>query len=135
MMGNWRRNVIRIAKWLPAASALIVAALLAGLGLHAIRDWHHHGEPGAGLFHLHFHVGHHDHETKAHDHRDRDRDPDPTNQQSKFYTVAMAAPHAAASAPETAQPVSSSLRASHSDNDVFVCQEPPTDAAPRAPPA
>jgi hypothetical protein len=62
-----------------------------GLGLHAARNWHHHGEVGTGFFHLHFHVGghHHEHSGEAPDSPD-DRN-DPPSHYSRFFTVAGAA--------------------------------------------
>lgn len=55
-----------------AAPALVIVVLtcFTGLGFHAAHDWHHHGELGAGFFHIHFHIGDHDH--GDHDHGDHD---------------------------------------------------------------
>ena len=39
----------------------LVALMAAGLGTHAVLDWHHHGEVGGGFFHLHVHFGEHRH--------------------------------------------------------------------------
>jgi len=64
-MGRLRRGsgggLQRLGPWLATVTALAVL----GLGSHAALDWHRHGTPGAGFFHLHVHFGEHDH---GHDH-------------------------------------------------------------------
>jgi hypothetical protein len=127
MLNRWRRSVIRIARWLPAAFAMTVAASLAGLGLHALHDWHHHGERGAGLFHLHFHVGHHHH----HD----DHDDDSEAPKSKFFTVAQVSPHSAPSAPSIAAPDRPCESVAPGGVAPELSHDPPTASSPRAPPA
>jgi len=54
------------------AVVFVILTCFTGLGFHAARDWHHHGELGAGFFHIHFHVG--DHEHNHHEHGDHDHD-------------------------------------------------------------
>ena len=70
-----------------------------GLGLHAARNWHHHGELSAGFFHLHQHIGGHDHDHAGAHHHDHggeapespDDRKDPPSHYSRFFSVAGAA--------------------------------------------
>lgn len=61
--------------------AAVTALAVLGLGSHAALDWHRHGSPGAGFFHLHVHFGEHDHGRDHHDgashHRGDRRTPEP----------------------------------------------------------
>jgi hypothetical protein len=62
--------VIRFSRLSGLVLGFAIVVCAGGLGLHAVRDWHRHGEFGAGFFHLHFHIGQHEH----HDHEDPERD-------------------------------------------------------------
>lgn len=69
-MRRLRRAVNRLLRAAGPGLLLAGAVCVVGLGLHAADDWHHHGEMGAGFFHLHFHVGNHDHPDLEHSRAD-----------------------------------------------------------------
>ena len=62
--------MVRSIRAATPALVIVVLTCFTGLGFHAARDWHRHGELGAGFFHIHFHVG--DHEHDHHGHGDQD---------------------------------------------------------------
>ena len=135
MMKRSCTSAIRTAWWLPVAAVMAVGVCVAALGLHSAEGWHHHGELGAGLFHLHFHVGHHHHGTGTHGHHHGDQDEAPTAPHEKYFSVAQAAPHAAPIAPETIVTDSPSRRVTKSNHEFVRQYELPADSNPRAPPA
>ena len=143
-MRRFRRIIIC---WLRTAGPglLTVGALCAaGFGLHAVEDWHRHGEMGAGFFHLHFHVGDHHHDDHEHagghhpetsDTRD-DHEPDTREQnESPVLTVAQGVPDPGPTAPDVTAP--EAVSDTTTDTQIVVAHnEGPSSAAnPRAPPA
>jgi hypothetical protein len=117
--------------------AIIVC--VGGLGLHAARDWHRHGELGAGFFHLHFHVGdhehdHHGHDHPAHDDHDHDTPTDRPGKRSAVLTVAHAIQNVASAAPTVASPESTPDRTPIESVDLPRPTKPSVFANPRAPP-
>ena len=65
-MRSLRRGFQRWVRRLGPLAVLVAAAVLLGFGSHAALDWHRHGSPGAGFFHLHAHAGDHHHDHVAH---------------------------------------------------------------------
>ena len=67
-MRRFRQAVYRLLTAAGPGLLLVGAVCAAGFALHAADGWHHHGEMGAGFFHLHFHIGDHDHPDLEHSH-------------------------------------------------------------------
>ncbi|HSN54898.1 MAG TPA: hypothetical protein VLT32_09505 [Candidatus Sulfomarinibacteraceae bacterium] len=65
-LGRLRLLVRRAGRRLGPMLVTVVAVAAAGLGLHGALDWHRHGEPGVGFFHLHVHFGDHEHPDHHH---------------------------------------------------------------------
>ncbi|MCW8984619.1 MAG: hypothetical protein OQK55_04705 [Thermoanaerobaculales bacterium] len=127
--------MIRCSRLAGPVLGVAVTVCVGGLGLHAARDWHRHGELGAGFFHLHFHVGEHGHEHPAdgdHDHED------PANakrQRSAVLTIAQAL-HNDASAASMVTPREPAPERTLIGRVILPrSNEGPSFANPRAPPA
>ena len=130
-----RRAVIRCFRLAGPVLALATAFCIGGFSLHAVRDWHRHGEFGAGFFHLHFHVGEHAHEDPAHDDHDHETPTDEKQQRSAVLTIAQAL-NDDASAAQTVTLWEPAHNRTPSDSAVLPRSTRPFSLAnPRAPPA
>ena len=78
----------RLGPLLGAAAALTAL----GLSANAAVDWHLHGSPGAGFFHLHFHIGQHEHNHHHHEtghHENESPEPGSGSEQHRCGTLTM----------------------------------------------
>ena len=139
-MRRLRRTVDHGLRLAGPCSILTAAVWVAGLGLHAARDWHRHGEIGAGFFHLHFHVGDHEHQHHDDQHpvngdHDHDTPGDDQRKRTAVLTVANALYDLSSDAPTIVDPENAL-----GERTIECIQLPRTidlsaAAKPRAPPA
>jgi len=129
--------VIRCSRLAGPVLGLAIIVCIGGLGLNAARNWHRHGEFGAGFFHLHFHVGDHVHEHHGHRHPAHDDHDTPTDgprKRTAVLTVAHAIQDSAPAAPTVASPASTPDRKPIESVDLPRPTELSIFANPRAPP-
>ena len=133
-MRRLRRTVNRLARLAGPTLGIAFVVFIGGLGLHAARDWHRHGELGAGFFHLHFHVGEHGHDHPTHDGHDHDTPTDGKQRRTAVLTVAHALDDFASAAPAIASLQSTPHRTPIESVFLPRLTESSTSANPRAPP-
>jgi hypothetical protein len=129
--------VIRFSRLSGLVLGFTVVVSAGGLGLHAVRDWHRHGEFGAGFFHLHFHVGehkHHDHDDSGQDGHDSEEPSGRKKQRTAVLTLAQAFHHLGSVAPAISGPKSESNCTTNESVILAQITEQSDTASPRAPP-
>lgn len=100
MLRRWRLGFRTTVRWSSPGLVALAAMVALGFGAHAALDWHRHGTPGAGFFHLHVHFGHHHHDGHEH-HEDQAPEPgSPLDQRRECGTLTLAL--GVAPAPESA---------------------------------
>lgn len=134
-MRRLRRAVIRCSRLAGPVLGLVIIVCVGGLGLHAARDWHRHGELGAGFFHLHFHVGEHGHDHPAHDDHNHDTPTEGKQRRTAVLTVTHALDDFASAAPMVACPSPTPDRTPIESVVLPRFTESSSPANPRAPPA
>jgi len=100
MLRRWPLGFRTTVRWSSPGLVALAAMVALGFGAHAALDWHRHGTPGAGFFHLHVHFGHHHHDGHEHHENQAPEPGSPLDQRRECGTLTLAL--GVAPAPESA---------------------------------